>query len=130
MCIVALRIKISQAHEKLCTCVFARQFWHTILLPLGFDNLSPSGDKISFADWWRKVCKRIHKSKRKGINSVIILGAWCLWIHRNKAVFNEENPSLGTIKCVFVDEMVCWIKVGAKHLENLGLEVALNMHMA
>jgi hypothetical protein len=84
----------------LCTCVFARQFWHTIVLPLGFGNLSLSGDEISFADWWRKVCKRIHKSKRKGMNSVIILGAWYLWIHRNKAVFDGENPSLGIIKCV------------------------------
>ena len=64
------------------------------------------------------------------MNIVIILGAWCLWIHRNKAVFNRENPSLGTIRCVFVDELVCWIKAGAKHLENLGLEVALNMNMA
>jgi hypothetical protein len=26
--------------------------------------------------------------------------------------------------------LVCWIKAGAKHLENLGLEVALNMNMA
>jgi hypothetical protein len=64
------------------------------------------------------------------MNSVIILGAWCLWIHRNKAFLNGENPSLGTIRCVFVDELVCWIKAGAKHLENLGLEVALNMNMA
>jgi hypothetical protein len=74
--------------------------------------------------------KRIHKSKRKGMNIVIIFGAWCLWIHRNKAVFNGENPSLGTIRCVFVDEMGCWIKAGAKHLESLGLEVTLNIHMA
>ncbi|AQK60752.1 Ribosomal RNA small subunit methyltransferase chloroplastic [Zea mays] len=81
----------------LCTCVFARQFWHTIFSPLGFVNLSPSGDEIFFADWWRKVCKKIHRSKRKGMNITIILGAWYLWIHRNKAVFNGENPSLGTI---------------------------------
>jgi hypothetical protein len=43
--------------------------------------------------------------------------------------FNGENPSLGTIRCVFLDEIVCWIKAGAKHLESLGLEVAFNMHM-
>jgi hypothetical protein len=39
----------------LCMCVFVRQFWHTIFSPLGFGNLSPSGDEISFANWWRKV---------------------------------------------------------------------------
>lgn len=32
----------------------------------GFGNLSPSGYEISFADWWRKVGKKVHRSKRKG----------------------------------------------------------------
>jgi hypothetical protein len=110
----------------LCTCIFARQFWHIILSPLGFGNLSPSGDEISFPEWWRKVCKKVHKSKRKRLNNVIILGAWCLWTHRNKAVFNGENPSLSTGRRVFLDELVCWSKAGSKHLEILDLEVVLN----
>jgi hypothetical protein len=90
-------------------CVHASlqdSFGISFFSPLGFGNLSPSGDEISFADWWRKVCKRIHRNKRKGMNNVIILGAWCLWIHRNKAVFNGENPLLGTIRCVFRDELI------------------------
>jgi hypothetical protein len=31
-------------------------------------------DEISFAEWWRKVLKKVHKSKRKGFNSLVILG--------------------------------------------------------
>jgi hypothetical protein len=69
----------------------------------------------------------MHRSKQKGMNNVIILGAWCLWIHRNKAILNRENPSLSTIRCAFLDELVCWNKAGDKHLENLGLEVNINM---
>jgi hypothetical protein len=112
----------------LCTCVFARQFWHSILLALGVGNLSASADETSFADWWRKTSKKIHKSKRKVMNNIIILGAWCLWIHRNKVVFNGETPSLISIRCVFLDEIGCWITAGAKHLQSFGFELTRNLH--
>jgi hypothetical protein len=67
----------------LCTCVFSRQFWYYILSSLGMANLSPDSNESTFADWWAKVSKQVHKSKRRGFNSIIILGAWCLWLHRN-----------------------------------------------
>jgi len=31
---------------------------------------------------------------RKGINSLIILGAWTLWTHCNKCVFDGADPSV------------------------------------
>jgi hypothetical protein len=31
---------------------------------------------------------------KRGLNSVIILGAWCVWLHRNNVIFNGEPPSL------------------------------------
>jgi hypothetical protein len=62
----------------LCTCGFARQFWHDILLTLRQGGLTPAADEISFAEWWRNVLKKVHKSKRKGFNSLIILGAWAV----------------------------------------------------
>jgi hypothetical protein len=34
----------------LCSCIFARQFWHCILSPLGLANLSPASNEISFAE--------------------------------------------------------------------------------
>jgi hypothetical protein len=40
----------------LCTCIFVRQFWYYIL----------SSNESAFADWWEKVCKQLHKSKRRG----------------------------------------------------------------
>jgi hypothetical protein len=45
----------------------------------------------------QKICKKVHRSKRKGMNIIIILGAWCLWVHCNKAVFNGHNPTLSTV---------------------------------
>jgi hypothetical protein len=109
----------------LCKCIFARHFWHFILSLLGFHNLSPTSNEISFAEWWREVCKQMHKSKRRGFNNVIIMGTWCLWLHRNKAIFNGVRPSISRIKRVFLDELQCWGLAGAKHLEGLGLGIAI-----
>jgi hypothetical protein len=70
--------------------------------------------------------KKVQRGKRKGFNSVIILGAWCLWLTRNKAVFDGVSPSISSIKRLFLDELISWNKAGAKHLDNLGLIVTLN----
>jgi hypothetical protein len=50
--------------------------------------------------------------------------AWCLWLHRNRAVFDGVNPSLSTIQRLFLDEVECWCLAGAKQLESLGLLAA------
>jgi hypothetical protein len=88
---------------------------------LGLANLSPASDEISLAKW----CKQVHKFKRRGINSVIIMRAWCLWLHRNKTVFDGVSPSISRIKRVFLEELDCWGLAGAKHLEGLGLGAAI-----
>jgi hypothetical protein len=99
----------------LCTCVFARQFWYYILPSLGMANLSPDSNESTFADWWAKFSKQVHKSKRRGFNSIIILGAWCLWLHRNKVVFDGVSPSIIGIKAIF------WMKLNSGGLPVLGI---------
>ena len=111
----------------LCTCGFARQFWHDILLTLRQGDLTPAADEISFAEWWRKVLKKVHKSKRKGFNSLIILGVWCLWLLRNKTVFDGVNPSLSSVKSLLLDELSRWDRAGAKQLACIiGLPAAIS----
>jgi hypothetical protein len=73
-----------------------------------------------------KQVRRYIKARER--DNIIILGAWCLWIHRNKAVFNGETPSLSSIRCVFLDEMGCWITAGAKHLQSFSFELTRNLH--
>lgn len=75
------------------SCVFAREVWVKVLSPLGLQNLIPSRHANSFADWWRKVIKRVPKCKKKGVNSLIILTAWSLWKHKNSCVFKGTSPS-------------------------------------
>jgi hypothetical protein len=68
-----------QEHETilhlLCTCSFARQFWHAIFSSLGMGHLTPDRDVSSFVMWWGKVHRKVHKQIRKGIHSIVILGA-------------------------------------------------------
>ena len=69
-------------------CVFARQFWFSVLQPLNLAHVMPSRSISSFAEWWRRSWKKIPKQLRKGFNSLCILGAWTLWKHRNARVFD------------------------------------------
>jgi hypothetical protein len=111
----------------LTSCIFTRQFWFSILSPFSLGHLTPAVDEPSFAEWWRRLVIRGHKSRKKGLNSVIILGAWCVWLHRNKVIFNVESPSLARLQRSFLDELVCWVMAGAKNLGSLDLARAPNV---
>jgi hypothetical protein len=95
------------------------------LSSIGLGNLTPIAAEQSFAVWWEKVSKRVHRCKRRGFNSVIILGAWCLWLSRNRAVFDGVSPSISLTKRLFLNELISWNKTGAKHLDSLGIIVTL-----
>ncbi|GJN20378.1 hypothetical protein PR202_gb07748 [Eleusine coracana subsp. coracana] len=81
----------------LTSCLFARQFWNRILTSLGFNNLVPGHRDNIFSTRWLKSSKRVPKEKRKGYNTVIALGAWLLWKHRNTGVFENASPNLNIL---------------------------------
>jgi hypothetical protein len=66
------------------------------------------------------------KSRRKGFNSLIILGSWCIWLTRNKVVFDGVNPSLSSVKSLFLNELICWDRAGAKQLASIGLPAVIS----
>jgi hypothetical protein len=59
------------------------------------------------------------KEKRKGLNSVVILGTWILWKHRNSCVFQGAQPSMEAILHEFHDERDLWGLAGARGLLSL-----------
>ena len=61
------------------------------------------------------------KKYKKGVNSLIILGAWMIWKHRNACVFEGMAPSVDSIMRDLKDEHSLWYLVGAKKLQDLGL---------
>ena len=63
------------------------------------------------------------KEHRKGVNTLIILGAWIIWKHRNACVF-EGASSLNMIWSELKNEHSLCCMAGAKKLQGLGLALA------
>lgn len=105
----------------LTSCVVARQFWFKLFSLLNLADCIPHHNELSFADWWRKTMTQVTKEHRKGVNSLIILGAWIIWKHRNACVFEGASPSINLIWSELKNEHSLWCLAGAKKLEGLGL---------
>ena len=57
-------------------------------------SLAPQLAETSFDDWWEKILGETEEQTKQGLNSVVILGAWTLWKHRNNCVFDGVPPNL------------------------------------
>jgi hypothetical protein len=56
---------------------------------------------------------------KKGLNSLEILGAWIIWNHRNRCVFDGDSPNLTKALILAVEERRMWIIAGARGLSYL-----------
>jgi hypothetical protein len=70
----------------LVSCVFSRQFWYHVLRQVGHHSLTPQPTYLLFDDWWERGSMATSGLTRKGLNSLIILGAWTIWNHRNRCL--------------------------------------------
>jgi hypothetical protein len=101
------------------TCVFARQFWSTLLQQAGLAGLFPEPSEASFDDWWRHVISSVHNTLKGGLSSLFILGAWTLWRHRNDCVFNGVSSRVCMALGMAREEAWAWCMTGAKGLPLL-----------
>ena len=67
------------------------------------------------------MIKKVKKEYTRGVNSLIILGAWMIWKHRNACVFEGVPPSVNSIMRDIKDEHSLWCLAIAKKLQDLGL---------
>jgi hypothetical protein len=56
---------------------------------------------------------------KKGFNYLVILGAWFIWKHRNRCVFDGMHPSVAVALQLARDEALVWSMAGAKGLSSL-----------
>ena len=82
-------------------------------------SLFPTATETSFHNWWERVSNADSEMLRKGINSLIILGAWTLWTHCNKCVFDGADPSVVGALAVAEEGRRSWSLMGARGLSLL-----------
>ena len=69
--------------------------------------------------------RTVESMARQGLNSLIILGAWSIWNHRNRCVFDGIQPSLNGVLAIVKDELHLWSLAGARGVSHLlALEAA------
>jgi hypothetical protein len=67
----------------LVACVFSRECWFLILRQFGLQVLASQPTARSFMARWEEVSEIVNSPLRDGLSSLIILGAWVPWIHKN-----------------------------------------------
>jgi hypothetical protein len=99
--------------------VVARQVWASLFHQIGFSQLAPTPTEASFDIWWENVEVAATGDMRKGLNSLVIFGAWCIWKHRNDYVFNGSAPSVAAVLTMAREEDRLWSLAGDKGLTSL-----------
>lgn len=59
-----------------------------MLQQFGLQAIAPQLEDHCFMDWWAGASSKVSEEVKKGVNSIIILGAWLIWKHRNVCVFD------------------------------------------
>jgi hypothetical protein len=62
----------------LVSCVLTWQFWYTVLQQVGLQSLAPQQTDLVFDEWWEKTNMAASGITKRGLNSLIILGAWTI----------------------------------------------------
>jgi hypothetical protein len=57
------------------------------------------------------------------VSTLIALGAWIIWTHRNKCIFDGWTPNVSLALRLARDERMMWEMVGAKGLSYLAASI-------
>jgi len=93
--------------------------WFFIRQKFGLQVLAPNHEDENFDDWWANASGRVSGQVLNGLNSIIILGAWNLWNHRNQCVFDGASPSISNIISTTFEDLQQWSLAGAKGVSYL-----------
>jgi hypothetical protein len=59
--------------------------------------LTPQPHDELLEDWWHVASLRVPGQLKKGFDSLVVLGAWVIWRHRNSYMFNGVAPSVSAV---------------------------------
>jgi hypothetical protein len=80
---------------------------------VGLHSLVPECNDLFFDEWWEKVQLTTSALTRRGLNSLIILGAWILCNHHNRCVFDGAAPNMAENLILSRNERRMWMMAGA-----------------
>jgi hypothetical protein len=89
------------------------------LQPLGLLQLVPQPWDEGFEEWWSASSSMVQEELKKGFNTLVMLGAWVIWKHRNACVFNGAVPSVVAALLVAKEEALMWSMAGARGISLL-----------
>jgi len=69
--------------------VVARQVWFNLLQPLNLGDYIPRQQECSFAEWWRKLMKRVKKEYKRGVILSLFWELGCCGITEMPVFFRE-----------------------------------------
>jgi len=93
--------------------------YNLILRDLGLQTLAPQAVNLSFEELWAVASNKVAGQEQKGLNSIIILGAWSLWNHRNRCVFDGSSLSLTSVVATIKEEARQWSIAGTRGVSHL-----------
>lgn len=106
-------------------CVFARQVWAGVLLPLHLQDLVPPHEQ-EIAPWWISQRKRLDTASRPLFDSLLLLVTWCLWKERNARTFARPPSTPSQVVAAVLSEGADWATAGYAPLAALDLLWSLN----
>jgi hypothetical protein len=111
--------EMETVNHLLVRCVFSRQFWFCWLQQAGLHAFVPQPHERSFVAWWRHAIEATTEQSRKGLNSLVILGAWIIWKHCDLCHFDGHTPNLNLALAQAAEKRWCWELAGAKGTTHL-----------
>jgi hypothetical protein len=93
-------------------CPFSRAIWEHVAIWSNCGNLSPLRwtEAIDVEDWFLSMTERGSKMA----HTLAILTLWCIWKHRNAAVFNASTSTVLQVVARIKDEASLWASAGGR----------------
>jgi hypothetical protein len=82
-------------------------------------EFNPAARSILIYELVGNASDSVTSQAKKGIDSIIALGAWIIWNHRNKCIFDGWTPNVSLALKMVGEERSMWEMAGAKGFSYL-----------
>lgn len=88
----------------LCPPLFTWDFWFRLFQRVGLQILAPRIGEEFFDNCWEKIILAVGELQ-KGLDSLMNHGAWTIWNHCNRWVFDAVPPHLAIALLLSIEEL-------------------------